>query len=139
VGAKEHVTTGRAQVNQFSRNPGPHRQSSDIMMRFYRTISLLCCLLGGPSALAEHQTYLRAIVNVPGFQVALLEIDYILEKPSHAPPVVIKTSRLVPAGDHFEDQTIKGAYFRFEVLEADLAKETVGNSDTFSLVRVPRH
>jgi hypothetical protein len=100
--------------------------------------SLCCAVLLSSSAIAEHQTFLRGIVNAPGFQVALLEIEHTLGKPGIVPPVPIKTSRLVRAGERFEDNTIKGAHFQFEVLEIDLAKETVktreeGKEHTYSL------
>jgi len=87
---------------------------------------LLYCSLLAPAARAEHQTVLRGIVNAPGFQVALLQIQHTLPSTrSNAPPTVIATSRRVRAGETFQDATIKGANFQFEVLELDLAKETV--------------
>ena len=99
------------------------------MKRSHQITLILCGLLLGFSARAEHQTYLRGIVNVPGLQVALLEIQHTLAKPSNAPPVTITTSRLVRAGQQFEDETIKGAHFQFEVLQIDFAKGTVNTRE----------
>lgn len=118
------VGGGRAPL-AFAKDPLCHRKASDIMKRIHRIILILCCLLLSFPALAEHRTYLRGIVNVPGLQVALIEIQHTLAKPTNAPPVIITTSRLVRARQQFEDDTIKGAHFLFEVLEVDLAKETV--------------
>ena len=93
------------------------------MKRMHQTILILCCLFLSFSALAEHRSYLRGIVNVPGLQVALIEIQHTFAKSNNAPPIT--TSRLVSTGQQFEDQTIKGAHFQLEVLEIDLAKESV--------------
>ena len=71
---------------------------------------LLCSLLLGSFAHAEHETFLRGMVNVPGLQAALLEIHHTLVKPTNAPPVIITTSRLVRPSEEFEDQTIKGKH-----------------------------
>lgn len=108
------------------------------MKRIHQITLILCGLLLGFSALAEHQTYLRGIVNVPGLQMALIEIQHTVAKRTAAPPVVITTSRLVRAGQQFEDDTVKGAHFQFEVLEIDFTKETVkareaGEEHSYSL------
>lgn len=95
------------------------------MKRIYQVILISYGVLLGSSALAEHQTYLRGILNVPGFQVALLEIHHTLVKPTNAPPVTITTSRLVRDREQFEDETIQGGHFEFEVLEIDLTNETI--------------
>ncbi len=95
-------------------------------MKSIRAATLVVgCLLASPSALAEHQTRLRAIANVPGLEGALLETDHTLAKRGNTPPLVIKTSRLVRGGEQFEDETIKGAHFKFEILAVDLVKEIV--------------
>ena len=65
------------------------------------------------------------MVNVPGLQVALLEIQHTLVKRTNAPPVVNTTSRVVRAGQQFEDDTIKGAHFQFDVLEIDFPRQSV--------------
>jgi hypothetical protein len=95
------------------------------MKRTPQTIVILCSLFLGSSALAERQTYLRAIVNVPGLQVALMEIQHTLVKRSNEPPVVITTSQLVRSGEQFEDKTIKGEHFQFEVSEIDFPRQIV--------------
>ncbi len=95
------------------------------MRRAPQILLLLCWFLLGSSALAEHQTYLRGFVNVPGLQAALFEIQHTLVKRSNAPPVTITTSRLVRAQEQFEDQTVKGRPFQFQVREIDFHKETV--------------
>jgi hypothetical protein len=109
----------------------------ETMKTTHQTILTACCLRLTSSVLAQHQTYLRGVVNVPGFQVALLEIHHTL-KVTNAPPVTIRTSRLVRTSQQFEDDTIKGAHFQFEVLEIDWARETVktreaGEEHTYSL------
>jgi hypothetical protein len=68
---------------------------------------LLCSLLLGSFAHAEHQTFLRGMVSVPGLQAALLEMQHILVKPTNAPPVIITTSRLVTAREEFEDRPLR--------------------------------
>jgi hypothetical protein len=95
------------------------------MKRTHQIILILCCLLVGFTASAEHRTYLRGIVNVPGFQAALLEIQHTLVTRSNSPPVIVPTSRLVRGREQFEDDTIKGGHFEFEVLECDFARQTV--------------
>jgi hypothetical protein len=101
-------------------------------------ILILFSLLLASSARAEHQTYLRGIVNVPGLQVALFEIQHTLLKRSNAPPVITTTSRLLRAQQQFEDETIKGGHFQFEVAEIDFPRQTVktreaGEEHTYSL------
>jgi hypothetical protein len=113
------------------------------MKRTLQIILILCGLLVESSVSAEHQTYLRGIVNVPGLQIALLEIQHTLVKPTNAPPVIITTSRLARAREQFEDQTIKGGHFQFEVLEIDFARETVktreaGEEHSYSLPATDR-
>ncbi len=108
------------------------------MRRTPQTIPILCCLLLGSSALAEHQTYLRGIVNVPGLQAALFEIQHTLVKRSNAPPVITTTSQLVGVRQQIEDKTIKGEHFQFEVSEIDFPRQTVktreaGEEHTYSL------
>jgi len=95
------------------------------MKRTHQTILILCCLFVSFANSAEHRTYLRGIVNVPGFQAALLEIEHTLTTPSNAPPVIISTSRLVRGPEQFEDTTVKGAHFQFEVLECNFTEQTV--------------
>ena len=102
-----------------------HRTRSEFMKGIFQIILLCCGIFLGSSALAEHQTYLRGILNVPGFQAALLEIHHTLVKPTNAPPVIIKTSRFVRDREQFDDETIYGGHFQFEVLEIDMTKETV--------------
>jgi hypothetical protein len=97
----------------------------DLVKRTPQTILIVFCLLPGFSALAEHQTYLRGIVNVPGSQVALLEIQHTLLRRSNAPPVITTTSELARSGQQFEDKTIKGEHFQFDVLEIDFPTQTV--------------
>jgi len=95
-------------------------------MRLINRILLgLCCLVPNSVVPAEHQTHLRGIVNVPGLQFALLEIHYTLGKPGDAQPTIITNSWRVGTGQQFEDATIKGGHFQFEVLELDLAQETL--------------
>jgi len=106
------------------------------MKRTHNALILMVCLQCSASAIAEHQTHLRAIVNVPGLQVAVLETDHDLGKGS-ARPTVITNTRWVSAGDQFEDDTIKGHHFQFEIIEADLARETIktreaGQEHTYS-------
>lgn len=113
------------------------------MRRAPQIILLLCWLLLGSSALAEHQTYLRGIVNVPGLQAALFEIQHTLVKRSNAPPVIITTSELVGVWQQFEDKTTKGEHFQFEVSEIDFPRQTVktreaGEEHTYSLSQASR-
>ena len=108
------------------------------MKRTSQIILILCSLLPGASARAEHRTYLRGIVNVPDLQVALFEIQHTLVKRSNAPPVITTTSQLVRAREQFEDKMIKGGHFQFEVLEIDFPRQTVktreaGEEHTYSL------
>jgi hypothetical protein len=108
------------------------------MKRTPQIILILCSLLLGSSALAEHQTHLRGIVNVPGLQAALFEIQHTFLKRSNAPPVITTTSRLVIAREQFEDETIRGGHFQFEVAEIDFPRQTVktreaGEEHTYSL------
>jgi hypothetical protein len=108
------------------------------MKRTPQTILVLCSLLLEFSARAEHQTHLRGIVKVPGLQAALFEIQHTLLKRSNAAPVITTTSRLVRAGQQFEDETIKGGHFQFEVAEIDFPRQTVktreaGEEQTYSL------
>lgn len=97
------------------------------MKRIHLNLLILFCLLLRFSVLAEHRTYLRGIVNVAGLQVALIEIEHTitLAKRTNPPPTIITTSHLVRAGQMFEDATIKGAHFQFEVLEVDFPKATI--------------
>jgi hypothetical protein len=69
-----------------------------------------CSLLYRNSALAEHQIDLRGIVNVPGHQVAFLQID--------------KETWAGSAGDRFKGGT-KGSSYQIDVLEVDLTNEVV--------------
>jgi hypothetical protein len=110
---------------KFGKSPLPLRTRSNTMKRIYQAFLLCCGFILSSSALAEHQTYLRGILNVPGFQAALLEIHHTLVKPTNAPPVIITTSRLAREREQFEDETIYGGHFQFEVVEIDLTKETV--------------
>ena len=119
------------------RSPPP--QIRNVMRRAPQIVLLLCWLLLGSSALAEHQSYLRGLVNIPGLQAALFEIQHTLVKRSNAPPVITTTSRLVRAQEQFEDQTVKGRHFQFEVREIDFHKETVktreaGEEHTYTLL-----
>jgi len=95
------------------------------MKRIQRIVTVLFGLLSGFSAFAEHQTFLRGIVNVPNMQVALIEIQHTLAKRTNAPSVSITSSRVVHAGERFEDTTIKGQHFQFEVLEIDFVRGTL--------------
>jgi hypothetical protein len=109
-----------------------------IMKSRLHIILILFSLLLTSSARAEHQTYLRGIVNVPGLQAALFEIQHTLLKRSNAAPVITTTSWLVRARQQFEDKTIKGGHFQFEVAEIDFPRQTVktreaGEEHTYSL------
>ena len=123
--------------HRFAKRSAPP-QIRNIMKRTPQTVLILCSLLLGSSALAEHQTYLRGIVNVPGLQAALLEIQHTLVKRSNAPPIITTTSQLVHSGQQFEDKAIKGEHFQFEVLGIDFPAQTVrtreaGEEHTYSL------
>jgi hypothetical protein len=46
-------------------------------MKHIRHLAVLpCCLFLCSTTLAEHRTYLRGTVSVPGFQGALIEIEH---------------------------------------------------------------
>jgi hypothetical protein len=82
---------------------------------------MMCC----SSALAEHATHLRGIINLPELRMALVEVKHSLRSGSNTPPHIISTTRLVKVGESFEDQTIKGAHVQMEILEIDSRNETV--------------
>src|SRR5204863_455801 len=62
---------------------------------------------------------------LPELRAALVEVEHSLRSGSNTPPHIISTTRLVKAGESFEDQTIKGAHVQFEILEIDIKSETV--------------
>jgi hypothetical protein len=72
---------------------------------------ILGCLFFSHSVEAQHQTYLRGIVNVPGQQMAFLQID--------------RGFWAVHTGDHFEDKDRSNARFPIDVLAVDLTNEIV--------------
>ena len=80
------------------------------MRKICAAFPIVCSLLLGHSALAEHQIDLRGIVNLPGQQVAFLQID--------------KESWAGRTGDHFKGGT-RGNYYQIDVLEVDVTNEIV--------------
>jgi hypothetical protein len=115
-------------------SPVPIRNVMNGMVQIFL---ILWCLVLSVTASAEHQTYLRGIVNVPGLRAALLEIQHTLAHPTNAPPTIIPTSRLVRGPEQFEDQTVKAGHFQFEVLECNFVTRTVrtredGEEHTYS-------
>jgi hypothetical protein len=89
------------------------------MNYFSRTLLAVGWIVCCRSALAEHETHLRGIINLPELQGALLEVNHTLW------PSPITVTRLVKAGESFEDQTIKGAHVQFEVLEINVGTEKI--------------
>ena len=94
------------------------------MKRIHPLALVLSWLLVSPSARAAHQTFLRGILITTGAPSALFEIHHSFGPPINARSSIINTS-WHRAGEKFEDATLKGFHFTFEVLEIDLAKETV--------------
>lgn len=92
--------------------------------RIHSIALVLCWLLLSSPARADHQTFLRGILNTTGTPSALLEIHHSFGPTIKAGPSITNTT-WHRAGEQFEDATIKGAHFKFEILEIDLAKETV--------------
>lgn len=80
------------------------------MSRILVTLLLWCCLVFAHPALANYQTDLRGVVNIPGEQVALVQIE--------------AETRVVKSGDHFEAGR-RAPYFQVTVLEVDLTNEMV--------------
>jgi len=78
----------------------------------------------GSPLCAEHTTNLKGIVNLPDLRAAVVEVKHSLSRGTNTPSI-ISTTRLVKVGESFKDQTIKGAYVQFEVLEIDVSNETV--------------
>lgn len=94
------------------------------MKRIKLSAFVLCWLFLGSSARADHLTYLRGILNTTGTPSALLEIHHSSGPLANSRFPTIN-SAWHRAGEKFEDATLKGEHFTFEVLEIDLAKETV--------------
>jgi hypothetical protein len=97
-------------VGNFRWTNPPARYKVKFMRKLCTAFPIVCSLFLGQSVLAGHQVDLRGIINVPGQQAAVLQID--------------EENWVGRTSDHFKGE-MRGSSYQIEIQEVDLANEIV--------------